>query len=198
MADESAPARPERKPSTSMSEPTLDFGAYLQKGLQILQLDARTILSVHRDEDALVPGILFFAVAGVAGGVAQFSLSGMLFGLVMSTLLSFVVVGILNVLAQLFGAKCSFLELYRPIAIAAPIHWVQVVPVLGIFLGLLATIYSLVVAGRVLEVVGDLPRSKASLVVLLLLATTLFLCLSFLALVGTLLVFQTVMSPWSS
>lgn len=195
MADDSAPASPEREPRAS--EPAMDFGSYLQKGLQILQLDGETIRSVYRDEDALVPGIIFFAVAGVAGGVAQFSLSGMLFGLVMSTLLSFVVVGILNVLAQLFGARCTFLELYRPIGIASPIHWVQVVPVLGIFLGLIATLYSLVVAARVLEVVSGLPRSKASLVVLLLVLTTLFLCLSFLALVGSLLIFQAVMPPWT-
>jgi hypothetical protein len=69
----------------------------------------------------------------------------MLLGVFLMTLVSFVIVGLLHVLARLFGGTASFLELYRPLGAAAPVHWVLVVPFIGSFLGFLAMLYSLVV-----------------------------------------------------
>lgn len=103
------------------------------------------MLDIYRDEEALIPAILFFAIGGVASGVGQFSFRGMLLGVFLMTLVSFVIVGLLHVLARLFGGTASFLELYRPLGTAAPVHWVLVVPFIGSFLGFLAMLYSLVV-----------------------------------------------------
>ncbi len=164
----------------------MEFGGYLQKGIQILQLDTNTIRDVYRDEDALLPAILFVALAGLASGVGQFSFRGMVFGILLMTLVSFVVVGLLHVLARLFGGTASFLELYRPLGASAPVHWVLAVPFIGPVLGFLAALYSLVVAVIVVETAGDLPRSKSLVVVGLLFALTLFLYLVFFAAIGSL------------
>jgi hypothetical protein len=172
----------------------MELGGYLQKGIQILQLDTNAIRAVYRDEEALVPAILFFAIGGVASGVGQFSFRGMLLGVFLMTLVSFVIVGLLHVLARLFGGTASFLELYRPLGTAAPVHWVLVVPFIGSFLGFLAMLYSLVVTVRVVETAGGLPRSRALAVVSLLFGLCLFLCLVFLAVVGSLLLFRAVFS----
>ena len=172
----------------------MDFGGYLQKALHILQLDARTIRDVSRDEDALLPALLFFAIAGLANGAGQFSFRGMVFGPILATLLSFVFVGLLSVIARLFGSTASFLELYRPLGVAAPIHWVQAFPLIGPFLGFFALLYFAVVAGLAIESTGELPRTKAVAVVTILVGVSLFLCLVFLALIGSLLLFRALFS----
>jgi hypothetical protein len=170
----------------------MDFAGYLQKGIMILQLDAEAIRDVYRDEDALVPAILFVAIGGIASGVGQFSLQGMIVGVLLMTLISFVIVGLLHVLARIFGGSATFLELYRPLGTAAPLHWVLVVPFIGPFLGFLAMLYSLVVTVKVVETAGDLPRPKALAVVTLLFGLCLFLSLVFLAILGSMLLLRAV------
>jgi hypothetical protein len=164
----------------------MEFGGYLQKGVQILQLDTDTIRQVYRDEDALLPAILFVALAGLASGVGQFSIRAMILGVVLMTLVSFVFVGLLHVLSRLFGGSATFLELYRPLGAAAPVHWVLAVPFIGPILGFLAALYCLVVAVVVVETTGELPRSKSLVVVALFFALTLFLYLIFFAVIGSL------------
>jgi hypothetical protein len=172
----------------------MDLGSYLQKAIQILQLDAHAIDSVSREEEALLPALLFFAVAGLANGAGQFSFRGMVFGPIVATLLSFVLVGLLSVLSRLFGSSAQFLELYRPLGVAAPIFWVQAVPLLGPFLVCLALVYFAVVSAVVIERTGSLPRGKSIAVVALLAGISLFLVLVFLALVGSLFLFRALFS----
>lgn len=188
-AEESARIRGESAQGVSM-----DLGNYLQKGIQILQLDVQAMKKTSKDEEALLPALLFFALAGLANGAGQFSFRGMVFGPILATLLSFVIVGLLNVLSRLFGGTASFLELYRPLGIAAPIHWVQAVPMIGPFLGFFALLYFAVVAALVLESTSELTRAKAGAVVALLVGISLFLCLAFLAMVGSLLLFRALFS----
>jgi hypothetical protein len=121
--------------SETRGEGEMDFAGYLQKGILILQLDADTIREVYRDEDALLPAICFFAIGGLAMGVGQLSIRWVIFGVCLMTLVSFVLVGLLHVFVRLFGGTASFLELYRPIGAAATVHWVQVIPFIGGFLG---------------------------------------------------------------
>jgi hypothetical protein len=172
----------------------MDLGGYLQKGVQVLQFDLNTIDDVSRDEDALLPALLFFAVAGLANGAGQFSFRGMIFGPIVATLLSFVFVGLLSVLSRLFGGKGEFLDLYRPLGVAAPIFWVQAVPLLGPFLVSLALVYFAVVAVVVVERSGNLPRGKAVAVVALLAGILLFLVLVFLAMIGSMFLFRALFS----
>lgn len=172
----------------------MDYASYLQKGMQILQLDKSAVAEVSRDEDALVPAMVFFGLAGLANGAAQFSFRGMIFGAIVAALLSFVIVGLLNVLARLFGGTANFLELYRSLGVAAPIFWVLVVPTIGPFLGFLAVVYYSVVAESVVEQTAELPRPKSIAVMALLVGISLFLFLVFLALIGSLLLFRTVFS----
>lgn len=172
----------------------MDFGNYLQQGMQILQLDVNAIRKASADEDALLPALLFFALAGLANGAGQFSFRGMIVGPILATLLSFVLVGLLSVLARLFGSTASFLELYRPLGLAAPLHWVQAVPFLGPFLGLFALLYFAIVAGLVVETAGGVTRARAAAVLALLIAISLFLFLVFFAMVGSLLLFRALFS----
>lgn len=172
----------------------MDLGNYLQKGLQILQLDVHAIRETSKDEDALLPALLFFALAGLANGAGQLSFRVMIFGPILATLLSFVLVGLLSVISRLVGSSASFLELYRPLGLAASIHWVQAVPIIGPFLGVFALLYFAFVSGLTLESAGELSRPKAAAVVALLVGVSLFLFLVFFAMVGSLLLFRALFS----
>jgi hypothetical protein len=172
----------------------MDLVGYFQKAIQILQLDLRTIEQVSRDEEALLPALLFFAIAGLANGAGQFSFRGMIFGPIVATLLSFVLVGLLSVLSRLLGSDSQFLEVYRPLGVAAPIFWVQAVPLLGPFLVCIALAYFAVVSVVVIERTGSLPRGKSIAVVTLLAGISLFLILVFLAMVGSLFLFRALFS----
>ncbi|MGH9323991.1 MAG: YIP1 family protein [Vicinamibacteria bacterium] len=183
-----------RVESASDRSERMYFGSYFQKAVQILQLDEKTIEEVAHDEEALLPALLFFAIAGLANGAGQFSFRGMIFGPVVATLLSFVVVGLLSVLSRLFGGDAVFLDLYRPLGVAAPIFWVQAVPLLGPFFVCLALVYFAVVAVVVVEKTARIPRGKAVAIVALLAAISLFLVLVFLAMVGSMLLFRALFS----
>lgn len=189
MVDESASAEPH--PQSRARE---DLGGYLQRGLQILQLDGGAIKQASRDEDALLPAILFFALAGVANGAGQFSFRGMIFGAIVSTLLSFVLAGLVNVVARLAGGHQSVLELYRPLGLAAPLHWVQAVPLLGPFIGVFALLYFAIVCGLTVETVSGLSRARSAAVVAVLIGLCLFLLLVFFAMLGSLLIFRALFS----
>jgi hypothetical protein len=181
------------QPAVNRGE-SMDFGDYLQKGLQILQLDVKTIRDASKDEEALLPALLFFAVAGLANGAGQFSFRVMIVGPILATLLSFVLVGLLSVLSRLFGSNATFLELYRPLGLAAPVQWVQAVPFIGPFLGFFALMYLAVVAALTVETAGEISRVKAAAVVALLVGISLFLFLVFFAMVGSLLLFRRLFS----
>jgi len=188
------PRESARVESAGESGDRIDLGGYLQKAIQILQLDIKAIERVSRDEEALLPALLFFAAAGLANGAGQFSFRGIVFGPIVATLLSFVFVGLLSVLSRLFGSSAQFLELYRPLGVAAPIFWVQAVPLLGPFLVCLALVYFAAVAVVVIERTGSLPRGKSIAVVALLAGISLFLVLVFLAMVGSMFLFRALFS----
>jgi hypothetical protein len=183
-----------RATSESERSDRLDLGGYLQQSIRILQLDASAIRTAARDEEALLPALLFFAVAGLANGAGQFSFRGMIFGPIVATLLSFVLVGLLSVLTRIFGGSAEFLDLYRPLGVASPIFWVQAVPMLGPFLAFLALVYFAAVSVLVVEEAGGLARPKALAIVALLAGISLFLVLVFLAMVGSLLLFRALFS----
>ena len=183
-----------RATSESERSDRLDLGGYLQQSIRILQLDAGAIRTAARDEEALLPALLFFAVAGLANGAGQFSFRGMIFGPIVATLLSFVLVGLLSVLTRIFGGSAEFLDLYRPLGVASPIFWVQAVPMLGPFLAFLALVYFAAVSVLVVEEAGGLARPKALAIVALLAGISLFLVLVFLAMVGSLLLFRALFS----
>jgi hypothetical protein len=171
-----------------------EIGRYLQRSLAILQLDKNAIDAVSREEEALVPALLFFAIAGLANGAGQFSFRGLVFGPIVATLLSFVLAGLLSVLSRLFGGTGEFLSFYRPLGVAAPIFWVQAVPLLGPFLVSFAMVYFAVVSVAIVERAADLPRTKSIAVVALLAAVSLFLVLVFLAVVGSVFLFRSLLS----
>ncbi len=189
MVEESAVVTTRSKPSERM-----DLGGYLQQGLQILQLDARAIKDASRDEDALLPAILFFALAGVANGAGQFSFRGMLFGAIVATLVSFVLAGLIHVLSRVAGGSASVLGLYQPLGLAASLHWVHAVPLLGPFLGVFALLYFAVVCGLTIETVAGISRARAAAVVAVLVGLCLFLFLVFFAMLGSLLIFRALFS----
>ena len=167
---------------------------YLQKSLQILQLDVKTFRNVAQDEGAFFPALLFFAVSGLASGMGQFNIKMMVIGPILAIVFSLMFVGLLNVLANCFGGTVKFLELYRPLGLAASLMWVQALPFLGPLLGIFACVYFAVVANVALESVAGLSPARAVAAISLLVGAVLFLFLFFFAIAGSVIIMKTLLS----
>ncbi|MBI4149943.1 YIP1 family protein [Candidatus Woesearchaeota archaeon] len=145
----------------------MTFGVYVKKAWQVVQLDSSAMKSLAKDQKAFLMGVAIVALAGVAAAIGSFNPFGILIMPIIMVLLSFVAVGILHLLALLFGGKATYGELYNIMAHSAILNWVLVVPFLGMPLALLAGLWRMVVAVVALETVHQLSRGKAIAVVLI-------------------------------
>ena len=160
----------------------MDFKKYFQQGIEIVKLNKKTIASVAKDNKATNLAILFFAISGGVLGLLSFNPIALIFGALAAAGLSFVWVGILHILAKLFGGKASFMDLYRPLGVGSVLSWLSFIPILGQIIGL----WTIVIEIIVLKEVHKLSTLKSVIIVLLPLIVifTLFLILAATLLVG--------------
>lgn len=138
---------------------------YFLDGIEILKLDTKTAVKVSKDKKARNYAFLFFALVGLAQAIGTLNLPGIILGPIMYFLLSFVGVGIIHVLAKLFGGKAKFMDFYQVAGIGSVAMWISVIPILGPFLAGLVNLWYLVVTVVVLKAVHKLSTTKAIIVV---------------------------------
>ncbi len=158
----------------------MDFGKIIEKALLILQLKEDTIKEVSKDSMYFGWGILIVAIAGLAGAIGRFKFfPGIITGPIISVIGIFIGVGILWIIAKIFGGKGEYMDYLRPLAMASILQWVSVIPLLGAFLGALAGIWQIVVAVKITEIVHELDLPRAIAVVLIPIVIVFFLTLIF-------------------
>jgi hypothetical protein len=140
---------------------------YLKQGIEIIKLDDKTATQVAKDEKSFAMAILFVALGGVASAIGMLNPIGIITGPIFTVGFFFVWIGILFLLARLFGGKGTYMELFRPAGIASVLTWVAVVPLLGVFLSMLASLWSIVVHIIIVRAVFKLSTGKAAAVVLI-------------------------------
>lgn len=146
----------------------MGFVDYVKKGIDIVMLKGPVAASVAKDPKATGMGILIIILAGVAAAIGQLNLLGIILLPIMTIIGSFIGVGILHVVALIFGGKAAYMELYRAVATAYVVNWVAVIPMLGpMILAPLAGLWSLVVSVVVIKNVYKLSTGKAVAVVLI-------------------------------
>jgi len=152
----------------------MDLKAYVMKGIELVKLNGEMAETVAADEEAFVPAVIFYAVGGLAAGIgAAFtgSFSMIIYGPIAGVVFSFIGVGILYLIAKLFGGTGDFVSYYRALGVGSLPQWAGIIPVLGGIVGL----WTLPVAVIVTERVHKLPRGKAIAVVLIPVAVLLVL-----------------------
>ena len=164
----------------------MDFGKYLQKGIELVKLNRAVADEVAADDNAFGPAVLFFAIGGLAGGLGATLISGGA-GIAAIVLLplfhvigSFISVGILYIIARLLGGTGTYRSYYCALGIGSIPAWAQVVPVLGGIVSL----WSIPVAVIVTERVHKMSTGRAIMVILIPVVIALIIALAVIALVG--------------
>ena len=80
---------------------------------------------------------------------------------------SFIGIGIIHLLAKLFGGQATFKELYNCLTISSVLRWLMVVPIVSIILGPIIGVWNIVISVIVVRKVHQLTTGKAIAVVLI-------------------------------
>lgn len=145
----------------------MSFADYFMKGVELIKLNSQTAADVSKDEQAFGMAILFIILGGVASAIGSFNPLGIVIFPIGSLIGYFVWVGILHILAKIFGGAGSYMELFRPLGIASIISWITVIPLLGPMIATLAGLWMIVVEVVVIRTVHQLSTGKAVAVVLI-------------------------------
>lgn len=160
----------------------MDFGKIINLAWRINKLERDAMRGVADDPQALLPVLLILVIGGALVGVGAlnpFAIGG---GLVLLPIFAFIGTGILHLLALAFGGKGSFIPYFQALGAGIGLlHWVGVVPFVGIFVQL----WGIPVAVVTTEEIHGLDRTKAVIVVLIPAALTLILCCVLWFVVGT-------------
>lgn len=131
---------------------------YLQKGFEILKLNKKIISKVSKDQEAtkwgLITTLLVYLIMGfiLAFFITLFTLGfGILFAWIiilvmpiLAIIALYLSVGVFYILAKLFGGKGTYMELFRPLALANLIYILSIIPLVNYLIGIWYIIVSVV------------------------------------------------------
>ena len=143
------------------------FGNYIKQAIEILKLNTKAMTEASKDEKAFGMAILFIAIGGVAGAIGMLNPIGIVLNPIIAIIGSFIGVGILHILAKLFGGKGTFTELYKVMGLAYLIQWISVIPLIGPILSGILGLWVIVVNVVALKTVYKLSTGKAIVVILI-------------------------------
>jgi len=144
-----------------MSNGTLSFDAVLKLSLDVVRLDRQAIEQARGPTVSLGWVLLVIALAGAIGGVWEGPGAVLGYG-VWRVLQHVFVVGVVHVLATLFGERGSFEGLFKALGLGSVIQVLGLIP-LG---GLVATVWYFFILVRVMEQVYGMDSGKAVLIAL--------------------------------
>ena len=155
----------------------------VKQAVEIVKLNGKAAVNVSKDKNATLMGILIVIIGGTLSGIANLAgafdpyIKGMgkillviLASMVVGLIFFFVSVGIIHLLARLFGGKAGYMELFRAQSHAQILSWLGplvIISFLGNILNFLVSLWSIVVSIVILENVHKLSRGKAIMVVLI-------------------------------
>jgi len=148
----------------------LTFGEHFKKSIEILKLNQGAIKETAGDDNAMSMALLFIVISGIAGAIGTLNPFGIIIYPIVMLIMYFVWTGILHVIALLFGGKASYMNLFKPVGLAAVLGWIAVIPFIGPFLSMLVSLWAIVVYVIIVKSVYDFSTGKAVAVVLIPLA----------------------------
>lgn len=147
----------------------MGFVDYVKQGLQIVRLKGNVASEIAKDKNAFGMGLIIIAMGGIACGIVSNSLQGIVIMPIIMVSVYFMAVGILHVIALLFGGSASYMELFRTSAVASVLGWgniLSIIPIVGYLVIVALGIWGMIVNVVIVENVHQLTRAKAIVVVL--------------------------------
>lgn len=145
----------------------MDFKKSVMNAIEIVKLNGSVMTKVAADKDATGMGVLIIAIAGVAAAIGALNPFGIIMMPIAYLIGTFIGIGIIHLLAKLFGGKAKFSEFYRTSSHAYVVNWIAIIPILGPMVSGIAGLWNLVVTVFVLKNVHKLTTGKAVVVVLI-------------------------------
>ncbi len=143
----------------------MNFGASIRRAWKIVTLDAAAVQEVAADPNATLPALIILAIGGALGGVGALNPIAIVVGAVLVPLIYFVWVGILFLLAKLFGGAGSYMPYYNSMGHGCGlVSWIGIIPILG---ALISLVWGVVVGVVVTREVHRFSTGKAVAVVLI-------------------------------
>jgi len=190
-----------------------DFKKYFSSALDIVKLNPKEIIKVAKDKDATLWGLIFVVVAGLATAIGALITNGIKMPILYRTTLgmpkfsdivvmpigyllwTFIFIGILWVLAKLFGGKARFVEHYRAQSLGLVVYWIGVIPIIGPMILWIAELWYLVMSVFIIKNVHKLKTWQAVLVVLIPIIVIVILIAIFIAALVTWFVAMGITTP---
>lgn len=164
----------------------MDFVNSIKQAIEIVKLNGKAAKNVSKDKNATLIGILIIAIGSVLSNVLILEIVNIISTLIIGVIGYFIIVGIMHIIARLFGGQAKYLEYFRAQSHASILSWLgilAVIPTAGYIINFFISIWSLIVSVVILESVHKLTRGKAIVVVLLII--TLFIVIGTVSYFGT-------------
>ncbi len=156
----------------------MGFGESVKDALSIVTLKGDVMQQVSAG-DVVGHAFLILVIAGLAGAVGQ-TLMGLILGTfeavsflafitgpVFAVIGTLIGVGILHIIALIFGGQAKYMELFKAMAFAQVVGWIAVIPFIGAIISPILLIWLIVVNIVIIKNVHKLSTGKSVLVVLL-------------------------------
>ena len=91
----------------------MDFGNSIKQAVEIVKLNGKAAVTVSKDKNATLIGILIIAIGGILSQILSFEIGIMIFTVAVLITGYFIVVGVMHILALLFGGKARYMEYFR-------------------------------------------------------------------------------------
>ncbi|HEX9638188.1 MAG TPA: YIP1 family protein [Acidobacteriota bacterium] len=141
----------------------MDFAGYVKKALELCKFNIPVYDQIATDPNAFTMGLIFLAIGGAAAALGSFAPLGIVLYPIVMIVGFFIFMGILHLLATLFGGSGDFMALFRIGSIGSIVNWPAVIPIIGWIVGLWLLPITVVAVERTYK----LERGKAVLVVLI-------------------------------
>ncbi len=146
----------------------MSFQDNIKDSLKILAFDESALARIADSKEATGYGFATLAIAGIATAVAQLNLVGMISNPVALIIGLFIGYSIYHFIAKfLLGGKATGMQYFRSLSNSFVVYWFTFLPIIGIFLQLLAGLWLLVINIFILNKVHRLSLVKAIILGLL-------------------------------
>ncbi|MCK4412699.1 MAG: hypothetical protein KAY32_04060 [Candidatus Eisenbacteria sp.] len=157
----------------------MTFTEAVREGIEIVKLDRAAIRRVALEPRALSPALMITALVGIAIWLCppHFSVHGIITGPLCA--LAYLIIGgaIIHIVALFFGGRGEIAVFLRVWGVSRVLGWLRIIPVIGV----IADLWSLVIAVVILEELYGLDRTKAILTVVLPIGLLFLVMLIFVA-----------------
>jgi len=148
--------------NTDQFEPAGTF-YYFRRAIEIIKLNQQTMTKVARDLNALRFGIAVTAIGGALAFIPGKSVSGVFVGALFSILALFLFSGFVHMFCGYSKGKEEYLGFARIVGLSGILDWTVITPLLGI----VVTIWSVVISIVAAQVVYHSTGARATLAVLI-------------------------------